>query len=118
MGGTDGMDQQLTYYKPRIKSRRWPVRIFLHFLQVSTFNSFVLYRQDKAPNMTFLQYTEMLLDKMAVSCLKRPGRKVSPVKAAKISKNASRYTGSHEAFFYRRYHNNEGDLVENRRNCI
>ena len=77
-----------------------------------------LVRQDKALNMTFLQYTEMLLNQMAVSCLKRPARKVSPVKVAKISKNASRYTGSHEAFFYRRYHNNEGDLVENMRNCI
>ena len=64
--------------------------------------------------MTFLQYTEMLLSQMAVLCLKRPARKESPVKAAKISKNASRYTGSHEAFFYRRYHNYKGGLVENR----
>ena len=115
MGGTDGMDQQLTYYKPRVKSRRWPVRVFLQFLQVSAYNSFVLYRQDKAPKMKFLQYIEMLLSQMAVPCIKRAGRKVSPEKAAKIARDESRYTGIHEPFQYRR--NDGGEVVDYRRRC-
>jgi hypothetical protein len=63
IGSTDGMDRQIVYYKPRFKSRRWPVRVFLHFVQICAFNAFVLYRQDKAPKLRFLKYTEKLMDK-------------------------------------------------------
>jgi hypothetical protein len=83
MGGTDSMDQQLTYYKPRIKSRRWPVRVFLHFLQVSAYNSFVLHRQDKAPKMKFLQYIETLLSQMATPCIK--GAKLNILLKSRLS---------------------------------
>ena len=114
MGGTDGVDQQLTYYKPKIKSRRCPVRIFLHFLQVSAYNSYVLYRQDKAPIMRFLQYIEMFLSEIAIPCIKCAGRKVSLEKDNKIAKSESRYTGFHEPFFYRRY---GGETVDSRRLC-
>ena len=69
------MDQQLTFCKSSVKAKRWLVRDFLNFLQVSPYNSFVLYRQDKAPKMKFLQYIEMLLSQMAAPCIKGAGRK-------------------------------------------
>ena len=98
------MDQQIVFYKPRLKSRRWPVRVFLHFIQICAFNAFVLYRQDKAPKLRFLKFTEKLMDKLGVSCLKKAGRKVSPAKAAKKAREQSRYSGCHEPYFYRRSH--------------
>jgi len=90
------------------------VRIFLHFLQVSAYNSYVLYRQDKAPTMRFVQYIEILLTEMAIPSLKCARHKVSPEKDAKIAKNEPRYTGFHEPFFHCRH---GGETVDSRRRC-
>jgi hypothetical protein len=46
MGGTDKMDQQLSYYRIKMKTKRWPIKIFLHFLSVAVMNAHVLYRAD------------------------------------------------------------------------
>ena len=43
MGGTDGMDQMISYINPRIKSAAWPNRIFLHMLMVSVCNAHIIY---------------------------------------------------------------------------
>ena len=77
------MDQQLTFYKSSVESKRWLVRDFLNFLQVSAYNSFVLYRQDKAPKMKFLQYIEMLLSRMATPCIK--GAKLNILLKSRLS---------------------------------
>jgi hypothetical protein len=43
MGGTDQFDQKLAYYRPSIKSKKWPHRIFFHFLMCSIINAHILY---------------------------------------------------------------------------
>ena len=35
MGGTDRFDQQLSYYKSTIKTKRWQPRIFTHFISAA-----------------------------------------------------------------------------------
>ncbi len=54
MGGTDKFDQMLCYYWSKIRSLKWHVRIFIHFLYVAVVNShklmieyFDLDRKDK-----------------------------------------------------------------------
>lgn len=44
MGGTDQFDQRLSYYRPNIKSRRWPHRVYFHFLNCSVVNAFILFK--------------------------------------------------------------------------
>ncbi len=46
MGDTDKMEQQLSYYRIKMKTKRWPIKIFLHFLSVAVMNDHVLYRAD------------------------------------------------------------------------
>lgn len=47
MGGTDQFDHMLSYYKTTIKTKRWAVRIFTHFLMCAVVNAHILYKLDK-----------------------------------------------------------------------
>lgn len=43
MGGTDGIDQKISYYLPILKSSHWANRIFIHMLMVSVANAFIIF---------------------------------------------------------------------------
>jgi len=63
-------------------------------------------------------FIEMLMDKLGVSCLKKSGRKVSPDKAAKKTREQSRYTGCREPYFYCRHRAEaSGDMRKRCRLC-
>jgi hypothetical protein len=44
MGGTDRMDQQISYYATTVRTRNWQHRIFTHFLSVAVVNAHILYK--------------------------------------------------------------------------
>jgi len=44
MGGTDKMDQLVSYYLTMIRTRNWQHRIFTHFLTVAVVNAHILYK--------------------------------------------------------------------------
>lgn len=44
MGGTDSIDQRLAYYRPKIKTISWIPKVLIHLMNVTVFNSFVIYR--------------------------------------------------------------------------
>lgn len=46
MGGTDKVDQALSYYRMKTKTKRWQAKIYVHFLFVSLVNAHVLFRAD------------------------------------------------------------------------
>jgi len=46
--GVDLLDQMLSYYEIRHRSKKWYIRLVLHFLHVATHNSFILYTHSKA----------------------------------------------------------------------
>ena len=43
MRGVDIFDQNCSYYIPRLRSRKWYIRVFFHLLEIAINNSFVLY---------------------------------------------------------------------------
>ena len=45
MGGVDNFDQLHCYYIPELKSRRWYIKIFFHFLEISIINSYIIYKK-------------------------------------------------------------------------
>lgn len=45
MGGVDLMDSVMGHYKIRLRSKRWFMRLFYHFLDMSMCNSWLLYRR-------------------------------------------------------------------------
>ena len=45
MGGTDQMDQVISTYQPFVHNRKWYWPLFLYCLEVSLYNSWLLYRK-------------------------------------------------------------------------
>jgi len=46
MGGVDVCDQQLEAYRTWIKTKKWTVKVTLHFIDLSIVNAWMEYRQD------------------------------------------------------------------------
>ena len=53
MGGTDSFDQRLSYFRPSVKTRRYPPRIFVHFLNASVVNASIIHKQFHKTPKTF-----------------------------------------------------------------
>ena len=90
MGGTDRFDQQLSYYKSTIKTKRWQPRIFTHLISAAVVNAHILYRtsnklQLEDKGCSLLSFIDLLIDDFA--------------KAHRAEKKgaraASRYVGLH-----------------------
>lgn len=62
MGGVDLMDQCVAMYPHRRKNKRWYIRVFFHFLDVTTVNAWHLYR------MSGLEKKDLLHFKASVAC--------------------------------------------------
>lgn len=50
MGGTDLCDRYIAYYRSCIRTRKWPVRVFNHFVDLVIVNCWVMYRRIAAKN--------------------------------------------------------------------
>ncbi|XP_049307347.1 piggyBac transposable element-derived protein 3-like isoform X1 [Bactrocera dorsalis] len=46
MGGVDIADQMLEYYRIKMKTRKWTVKVFFHFLDLAVFNSWMESKRD------------------------------------------------------------------------
>lgn len=47
-GGTDVMDQRLTYHRSKFRAKKLMTRIFIYFISVAAFNAYILYRDSSA----------------------------------------------------------------------
>ncbi len=47
MGGIDKLDMMVALYKPKVKSRRWYVYLWLHSIMLVVVNAWILYRRDQ-----------------------------------------------------------------------
>lgn len=50
MGGVDVLDQQVEYYRAFIKTRKWTLKVIIHFLDLAVVNAWRLYRNDCIAN--------------------------------------------------------------------
>lgn len=65
MGGTDGVDQLISYYFPMIKSKDWTKRVFVHLLMCSVVNAFNIYKwfyqqEEQHQNINPIQLVDFL----------------------------------------------------------
>lgn len=67
MGGTDLIDQQISYYAHRIKTLKWQQKFYSHFLNVSVANARVLYELDTRKKITMLDFTQELIESLCNS---------------------------------------------------
>jgi hypothetical protein len=54
MGGTDGIDQRGSYYRPKVKTVTWIPKIIVHLLDIAVVNAFILYREYMKPNKRYV----------------------------------------------------------------
>ena len=65
MGGTDRFDQNLSYYRPKLKTRSWMTRVLVHLLNACVVNAYIIYKHLYADNLPrgygLLDYLELLI---------------------------------------------------------
>ncbi|KAA0721343.1 hypothetical protein E1301_Tti019757 [Triplophysa tibetana] len=62
MGGVDLIDRMLSYYRMSVCTRKWTLRMLMHFTDVALANSWLLYRRDHTvratPRKGIMQFLE------------------------------------------------------------
>ena len=117
MGGTDQMDQNLYYYKTRVRSKKWQIRVFTHFLQSSVCNSKVNYCQDREPDIKMLGFIEKLIRQLATPHLRKPGPKKDSKSEERSDRLSRKFVGKHSPYFLRGGKDKEGKSIEVRKRC-
>lgn len=56
MGGVNIMDRMIAHYPHGFKNRKWYLRIFFHFLNISIINSWILFKKSIDPNLPLGQF--------------------------------------------------------------
>jgi hypothetical protein len=107
MGGTDLVDQLSTYYDDRMRTYKWQIRIYNHFLRISAINAHVLYYKSQGAKTTLLSFiTAVATEWCGVASVETPNSPpaeeslVSPgptyfSKAAWVAHRERRCTGKH-----------------------
>jgi hypothetical protein len=69
MGGTDAMDQNISYYRPKVKATSsWYPRCFIHIMVVCSINAYILYYKNLGINrkdFPYLNFLRELIDELA-----------------------------------------------------
>jgi len=65
--GVDLLNQNTNYYKCNIRSIKWYKTLWYHLLEISIFNSLILYNLDKNSKLTLLEFHKILLDNFIAS---------------------------------------------------
>lgn len=58
MGGVDLLDSMLGYYRINLRSKKWYIRVFFHFIDMICVNSWILWRRNLKNNDLYLPLSE------------------------------------------------------------
>jgi Transposase IS4 len=77
MGGTDAMDQKLSYYRPKLRYRKWPKKLIFHIIWLAIMNSHILYKETLGikrgdPNYELQEYMTTLCCEMTDTPVTKP----------------------------------------------
>lgn len=65
MGGVDLCDRMIAFYRMKTRTKKWTIRVMLHFIDLALVNAWIRYRKDKqllkAPKKEVLQFLNFKL---------------------------------------------------------
>jgi len=64
MGGTDRFDQYGSYYNTSLRTRKWHIRIFTHFLQAAVINAYILYVSKYKASLPYIEFLDLLIGQL------------------------------------------------------
>ncbi|CAH1991171.1 unnamed protein product [Acanthoscelides obtectus] len=67
MGGVDLLDSMLGYYRIKIRSKKWYLRIFFHFIDMCVVNSWLLWRTQNEFYMPLADFKVAIADALCIS---------------------------------------------------
>ncbi|CAH1983893.1 unnamed protein product [Acanthoscelides obtectus] len=67
MGGVDLLDSMLGYYRIKIRSKKWYLRIFFHFIDMCVVNSSLLWRRHNKLHMSLADFKVAIADALCNS---------------------------------------------------
>ncbi|XP_055389991.1 piggyBac transposable element-derived protein 3-like [Condylostylus longicornis] len=95
MNGVDICDQMMEYYRIKIKTKKWPVKVFFHLLDLAILNSWTEYRKDarrlKIPKKQVKDFLQFKIEIGEVMC---KSIKILEAPEASCSKIPAEYYGS------------------------
>jgi len=59
-GGVDLMDRMIAHYRHGFKNKKWYLRIFIHFLNISIINSWIIYKEN-CQNIPLPQFKALIV---------------------------------------------------------
>ncbi|XP_049453042.1 piggyBac transposable element-derived protein 3 [Epinephelus fuscoguttatus] len=66
MGGVDLVDRMISYYRMSARTKKWTMRMLMHFTDLALANSWILYRKDLttcgAPKKSVMQFLEFRME--------------------------------------------------------
>ena len=66
MGGVDLIDRMMSYYRMSARTKKWTLRMLMHFTDLALANSWLLYRKDLAvrgtPKKSIMQFLEFRME--------------------------------------------------------
>ena len=68
MGGVDLMDGLLGRYHIRMKTKKWTLRLFYHFVDMATVNAYLLYRRIHSKDSSHLKLPDFSQEVADVLC--------------------------------------------------
>ena len=139
MGGTDLIDALISYYRTRLRAKKWPIRILLHKIQAATANAHMLYNLFKESRtvgfkkLPFKEFiTELIIEareSFKVELNQNHSQTVSSImmspqsapssyqKKSSISENSERFFGEHVPYRSSNLFDSKGKLIRNYRRC-
>lgn len=123
MGGTDQCDQKISYYRIRMRSKKWKRKFYTHFINVAIVNCHILYKESRKLVRTDPLFTLKDFIIAVVMDIGFMGRRNEEIVSNRPRQRRSlatcladplRHIGFHEPIWYPRIRN-EPDL---RKKCI
>jgi hypothetical protein len=132
MSGTDKIDQKISYYRIRLKTKHWKRKIYAHLMNIALVNIHILFKLSRKlgpgdRGFRLLEFIEMLITEICYDSEERVPKELLRAPPSKrrtklaMVDDPSRLIGYHEPVHLRRSYVTKKTQIkecDNRRKCV